>query len=168
MQTLTEEQAFARLEEHLRQAIAQVQPAAGAEPGMRITVPCDDPSDGGPPGRVFVEAHYWLHGVPPERNRAVLDALYDYWAAHGYHVLSDQRTLEQAPQLKVVHREDSFVVILRQNLADQLEILGSSPCVWPEGTPSPEAEAEGKAQRDGAKPATNGSQPPTTGPTGSH
>lgn len=135
MQTLTEQQASARLEQHLRAALEQIEPRPSAEPGPSATMPCDDPSDGGPPGRVFVEAHYMLRDIPAAANRAVFDALHRYWTGHGYEVLRDLRERDRAPQLKVRHRGDGFSVSLRENLVRELSLSGSSPCVWTEGHP---------------------------------
>lgn len=138
MQTLTEEQASSRLEQHLRAAIEQIEPRPQPEPGLVGSMPCDDPTDGGPLGRVFVEAHYTLHGIAAGANRRIFDVLHRYWTEQGYTVLSDQRDRERAPQLKVRHRQDGFSVSLRENLARELRISGSSPCVWPEGNPPSE------------------------------
>jgi hypothetical protein len=135
MQTLTEAQASARLEQHLRAAMDQIEPRPSADPGPSATMPCDDPSDGGPPGRVFVEAHDMLRGIPAAANRAVFDALHRYWTANGYEVLRDLRERDRAPLLKVRHGGDGFSVSLRENLAHELSLSGSSPCVWAEGHP---------------------------------
>src|SRR6266508_2092020 len=131
---MTEQEATARLGEHVAAAVQQLGSASAMEDAFASTMPCDDPDDGGPPGRVFVEAHRWLRDVPAARNRQIFDSLYDYWTANGYVVLSDLRDRPQAPQLKVRHRADGFSVILRENLAHELRISGSSPCVWPDST----------------------------------
>jgi hypothetical protein len=136
-ETLTENEAVARLEDHLQLAAGQLDPCPRLEPGLSGTMPCDDPTDGGPMGRVFVEAHYMLRGVDPADNRRVFDTLYRFWTEHGYALLQDLRDREKAPQLKVRHADDGFSISLRQNLADELKLSGSSPCVWPGGNPPP-------------------------------
>jgi hypothetical protein len=139
VETLTAEQARARLDQHLRAAVEQISPPPALEEHMAGTMACDDPSDGGPPGRVFVEAHHWLRGVDRARNRDVFDALHDHWSSHGYAVLADLRHRPAAPELQVRHAADGFSVSLRENLDGELTLSGSSPCVWPEGHP-PDAD----------------------------
>jgi hypothetical protein len=137
--TMTADQAAARLDEHLRLALEQLSPEPRIEPGLSGTMDCDDPTDGGPLGRVFVEAHWWLRDVPPDRNRDVFDALHRRWESQGYVVIQDLRDRERAPQLKVRHPGDGFAVSLRENLAGELRLSSSSPCVWPDGVPPPPA-----------------------------
>jgi hypothetical protein len=141
--TLTEEQATARLDAHLRAAVGRLRPTPSLEQAFASAMPCDDPDDGGPPGRIFIEAHYWLRDVPTERNRQVFDVLHEYWTANGYGVLSDLRDRPEAPQLKVRHGDDGFSVSLRENLAHELRISGSSPCVWADGHPPADEPATG-------------------------
>lgn len=135
MRTLTEDQAFRRLDEHIRKALARIKFHPVLVPGLVGSMPCDDPADGGPPGRVFVEAHYTLSGVPVEANQDVFDLLHDFWIGEGYVVISDLRGRGRAPHLKVRQPDDGFSVALRENLASELRLSGSSPCVWPEGVP---------------------------------
>lgn len=141
MRTLTEQDAVVRLDEHIRAAVEQLSPAPRLEPGLAGSMPCDDPDDGGPLGRVFVEAHHWLRDVPARRNRQIFDTLHDFWVAKGYEVLSDLRDRPEAPHLKVRHRADGFSVSLRENLERDLKVSGSSPCVWPDGDPPDDADA---------------------------
>lgn len=143
MRTLTEAEAASRLDRHIRKALAQIKYHPVLVPGLVGSMPCDDPDDGGPLGRVFVEAHYTLSGVPVDANPAVFDLLYDFWLGEGYEVLSDLRTRGRAPHLKVRHPEDGFSVSLRENLASELRISGSSPCVWPEGHPPQQSDTNG-------------------------
>lgn len=148
MRTMTEEQARARLEQHLRAAMAQIEPGFVAEPELAEperaeTMPCDDPTDGGPPGRVFVEAHHLLGRIPRSANRAVFDGLHRYWTGQGYAVVSDLRSRESAPLLTVEHAGDGFSLGLRENVIGELRIFGSSPCVWPEGHPPVDAPSNG-------------------------
>jgi hypothetical protein len=148
--TMTEDQAQARLEQHLRAAMTQIQPGLVAEAERAETMPCDDPSDGGPPGRVFVEAHHRLRGLPREANREVFDGLHRYWTGQGYTVLRDLRGHESAPLLTVQHPDDGFSVGVRENVIGELRVFGSSPCVWPEGYPPAAAGGNGNGARPGA------------------
>ena len=153
VRTMTEEQAWARLEQHLRAAIVQIEPGlvAEAERAERAeTMPCDDPTDGGPPGRVFVEAHYLLRAIARSANQGVFDGLHRYWTGQGYAVLRDLRGREPAPLLTVRHPDDGISVGLRENVIGELRIFGSSPCVWPEGHPPASAGGNG----NGAGPGT--------------
>jgi hypothetical protein len=145
--TMTEDQARTHLERHLRAAMAQVTAGLDAEAERAETMPCDDPSDGGPPGRVFVEAHYLLRGREPSENQEVFDGLHRYWTTQGYTVLRDQRDRPPAPLLTVRHTDDGFSVGLRENVIGELRVFGSSPCVWPDGLPPAAADGNGAGPR---------------------
>lgn len=134
-ETLTTEQARTRLDQHLRAAADRISPRPTLEEHLVGTMDCADPTDGGPEGRVFVEAHHWLRGVDRARNPAVFDVLHDHWSSHGYAVLTDLRHRQTAPELQVRHTTEGFSMSLRENLDGELTLSGSSPCVWPEGHP---------------------------------
>jgi hypothetical protein len=145
VETLTAEQARSRLGEHLRAAVERIEPRPALEDHLVGTMACDDPTDGGPPGRVFVESHHWLRGIAPDRNPDVFDALHAYWSGHGYAVMADLRHERPAPELQVRHAGDGFSLSLVENLDGELLLAGSSPCVWPEGHPPGEPETDAKS-----------------------
>jgi hypothetical protein len=130
--TLTKEQAAQRVEQHLNAAVDQIVPRPALEPGLKSTLECFDPSDNGPLGRVTVEHRYLMPSVAPADGAAVLDILASYWNDHGYRLLRDQRDKRLAEI--AVEADDGFRVVVTTNVAGQLSLIGSSPCVWPDGS----------------------------------
>src|SRR6266545_122550 len=106
-QALTHERQAA--ERHIRDALA----ALGPGPALRLesdaVQACDDPTDGGPPGRVFVARRYWLLGA-------------------------DRRGTAY-PYLWVEHESDGFRVGIDANAVGDLLLVASSPCFWPTEEP---------------------------------
>lgn len=102
-----------------------------------LALPCDDPSDLGPRGRVSVAKVFWLRELPTERTDELFNAMHSYWLSHDYRVLSDQRE-QGGPALFVENNADAFRMSLQTNVRGELTISATSPCVWPDGTPPPE------------------------------
>lgn len=139
MRTLTQQQAVARGEQHIADAVAAlpVTPRLEQQSTGR-PVPCDDPTDNGPLGRVTVGKTYWLRELPKERTSELFETMQYYWLSHDYRVLTDQRDL-RVPALFVESNRDAFRMSLQANVQGDLTISATSPCVWPEGTPQPGA-----------------------------
>ncbi|MBE1486702.1 hypothetical protein [Plantactinospora soyae] len=136
--TMTVGQAAERTEEIVREAQAALAPGTELETDLDDTTPCDDPSDGGPPGRVFVEKHYkvvYPDGWPVNQALVVLA---QYWEQRGYKVIKDLRS-ERNPQLAVESPNDGFRIGIEIYPRDSGRIdaflVGSSPCIWENGTP---------------------------------
>src|SRR6266545_955456 len=127
-QALTHERQAA--ERHIRDALA----ALGPGPALRLesdaVQACDDPTDGGPPGRVFVARRYWLLGT----DRSAFDTLARFWADHGYRIVEDRRGTAY-PYLWVEHESDGFRVGIDANAVGDLLLGASSPCFWPTEEP---------------------------------
>jgi hypothetical protein len=124
--TVREEQALEAAERHIRAAAAALDPPPQLRLESDRVQECDDPTDGGPPGRVFVARRYWLVGA----DRSAFDTLAGYWSGAGYRVFEDRR--ESAyPFLWVQHEGDGFRVGIDANAAGDLLLGASSPCFWP-------------------------------------
>lgn len=130
---LNRRQAIERAESHINAAVDQLQPRSALNPLRHLMFDCDDPDDHGPLGRVVVERRFELPAVLAEAGPAVLDALADYWTGNGYRILRDTRGTP-TPEI-AVEAPDGFRVIVKTNTLKQLAITGSSPCVWPSGSP---------------------------------
>jgi hypothetical protein len=127
----TREQAAAQTaEEHIRRALAALDPAVTLRLESDAVQSCDDATDGGPPGRVFVARRYWLLGS----GRDAFDALARFWADHGYRLLEDRRATAY-PYLWVEHDVDGFRVGIDANAVGDLLLGASSPCFWPTDQP---------------------------------
>jgi hypothetical protein len=131
MATLTRDQEAAlTAERHIRAAAAVLDPGAELRRESDMVHACDDPTDGGPPGQVFVARRYWLVGAGP----ATFDTLARFWTGHGYRVLEDRRGTAY-PYLWVAHEADGFRVGVDTNAAGDLLLGASSPCFWPTDRP---------------------------------
>ncbi len=111
MRTLTEQHAWERVDQHIADAVAAlpVTPRLEAIP-PNLAIPCDDPSDLGPQGRVSVAKVYWLRELPTCAD----------------------------PRCSWKTTRDAFRMSLQTNVRGELTISATSPCVWPQGTPPPE------------------------------
>ncbi len=138
MRTLTAQQAMERVEQHIADAVAALSMKPRLEEGSTVSpLPCDDPSDQGPLGRVTVANLYWLRDLPKDRTAELFETMHSYWLSHDYRVLDDHRDLRM-PALFVESNRDAFRMSLQANVRGDLSISATSPCVWPEGTPPPE------------------------------
>ncbi|MFE1165761.1 hypothetical protein [Nocardiopsis sp. NPDC058789] len=133
-ETITEDEAAAKVDQHIANAVAALPETVELEPlGPVAFASCDDPTDGGPRGRVTVSLDQWLNGLPVEENEQNAELLYQYWTANGYRVLRDERPDKLS--IAVENEEDGFLMSLRASIQGDLSLGASSPCVWPEGTP---------------------------------
>lgn len=140
--TITAEQAAQRVEELLQETYGQLPPGARLELfGVAGTLPCDDPTDGGPAGRVFYEKRYEVVFPPDWPADRALPTLADYWRHRDYRVVNDLRDRSD-PRLSVEHPEDGFRVTVavwnRDSGAVDIYLTGGSPCVWEHGSPDPQ------------------------------
>ncbi|KAA2250120.1 hypothetical protein F0L68_38915 [Solihabitans fulvus] len=133
--TMTQTQAAQRVEEHARRALAVLPRQARPELLIAETTQCDDPTDNGPLGRVIASVEYQVHDLPPAGFGEDFDALRTWWEANDFRVLADERPAN--PYLWVEHTGDGFRLALKANDLGELYLTGSSPCVWPDGTPAP-------------------------------
>ena len=136
--TMTGAQAAVRVEEILQETFRQLPPGAQLRPyGGAGTLPCDDPTDGGPPGRVFVEQQYEVAHEPSWPVDEALPRLASHWEQRGYEVVKDLRA-ERDPQLAVEYPDGFRVgieVYRRGDSFADVYLVGSSVCVWERGTP---------------------------------
>lgn len=133
-ETFTLAEAYARVDQHIERAVEVLSPRPELVETFENEMPCTDMANN-ETGEYLVERHYEMIQGPA--NAAVFDSLYAYWTSNGYRVTNDMRSRRKAPILQVRHDGDSFSVSLRQNLANQLHISGSSPCVPLADPPSP-------------------------------
>ncbi|GAB3972337.1 hypothetical protein V1634_07600 [Plantactinospora veratri] len=140
--TVTAVQAAQRVEELLRETHAQLPPGAELKPfGPSGTLPCDDPTDGGPAGRIFVEQQYEVVFPADWPTDQAMPRLADYWQQRDYRIVNDLRD-HSDPKLTVEERAEGYRVSItvynRGPGSVDIYLTGSSPCVWEHGTPDPE------------------------------
>jgi hypothetical protein len=133
MRTLTEQEAYQR-------AVA----ALPEKPTLTLqddsSMECLDPTDNGPRGRYEVGKAYWLDGLPADRNKEYVAALYEHWVSSGFRVLTDQRSSSDM-FVSVENNDDAFRMSVKQSVEVDLSLGASSPCVWPDGVPPEDADA---------------------------
>ncbi|WP_116243837.1 hypothetical protein [Nocardiopsis sp. FIRDI 009] len=133
--TITQDQAATKVQEHIDAALTALPEEAELETRRgTLFAACDDPTDGGSRDRVTVSETFWIRGLPVEDNEANIELMHEYWTGNGYRVMRDERP--DSLSVTVEHEEDSFRVGVRTSDEGSLSISASSPCVWPEGTPS--------------------------------
>ena len=124
-----EQQAHQRAEQHIRAAITAADPGAEIVLESATIDPCDDPTDGGPPGQVFAAQRYQIRnatlGVDDLIGR--LDA---FWQHYGYRVNRDERGARY-PYLWVEYPQDGYRVGIDTNTVGERFLLASSPCFMP-------------------------------------
>lgn len=108
---------------------------------------CSDPSDNGARGRVIASRSYQIHGLPADQIPASFDALRGWWQSHNFRVLDNNPPNEF---LWVENNGDAFRMTLKANSAGELFVIATSPCVWPDGTPT--TVAAGSADDNAAAP----------------
>jgi hypothetical protein len=138
--TTTREQAVGRAVAIVQEAHAALPPGAELELQSEGTLPCDDPDDHGPAGRVFVEKVYQLIFSESWPVEQALPRLAGFWASQGYRIITDRRGAPD-PFLSVENGVDGFRVGIEVFPRDagkvDVYLFGSSPCVWETGTPDP-------------------------------
>ncbi|MEU3623393.1 hypothetical protein [Amycolatopsis coloradensis] len=157
--TMTIKQANQRVEDHLtrvREALpveAHYELKRAEEQG-----PCLDPTDGGPNKRVVANRSYEVLGLPKENIPSYFTAVKAWAGTHDFRVLDNNPPNEY---LWLENNTDSFRMAMQANDLGKLYLIASSPCVWPDGTPVPEAAAlEAPAQEIVAQPVTPPVQKP--------
>jgi len=134
--TSTVEQATERAEDNLRRALAALPGHIRVERIASTHTPCDDPDDGGPPGRVTASVQYQVHDLPADEFARRVDELRAWWTDNGFRELRDGRP--GMLYLWVEHNRDGFRMAVQANDLGELYLFSTSPCVWPHGTPEPD------------------------------
>lgn len=135
--TMTRQEAIDRVETRIQQAVAQLPGEAKLELSDKTdSLPCDDPDDGGPAGRIIIEHDYWIRGLPKPYEQ-YFETLEQYWSERGYR---KGRFTKRGEWWTMVYEDpDGFYVSLKTTGdGKELFIRSQSPCVWPNGTLAPE------------------------------
>ena len=134
--TMTREEAVDRVEQHLKQTVAQLPGSARLTVARKTDrMPCGLWEDEDGDTRVRVEHGYWIDGIPKESNQEYFDAVSEYWADRGYRKVDFEKR-----ERWIMYYKDSenFTLRFATRVDGRLSIRVTSPCVWPNGTPEPE------------------------------
>lgn len=149
--TLTQQQATQRVDDYVQQALSTLPPAQLEDQEYEPSA-CDDPTDHGPKGRVNVSKGYMLWGLPKEQNTQNIDKVRQWALSHNFGILDDSKQPDQF--LWMENKQDGFQVTIKESGDESkvMTLIVGSPCVWPNGTPSP--RPQGQAAPDTADTAT--------------
>lgn len=129
--TMTIRQANDRLDEHIQRAAEQISGAKLNERLRQENSRCTDPSDQGSENRVNAQRDYELLGIKSAEIPDHYETLKTWWQRNSFFVLDNNPKYEY---LWVENKNDGVRLALQAS-EGHLFIVGSSPCVWPNGTP---------------------------------
>ncbi len=135
--TITIDEANAKVDDYISRAVKALPAEAKLELNFQErSGECTDPTDGGPKNRVVANRSYRVLGLRPEAFPSYFEALRSWWQANNFKVLDDKPLNEF---LWVENADDGFQMTLKSNPSGGIFLLAGSPCVWPNGTPEPQA-----------------------------
>ena len=138
MNTITIDQATQQLDQHFRNALDAITtaiPGVTLEPQRDPLVgQCGPPHGTAPRGQEFVGYGNALRNLPTERNAEVYTVVEQFWATHGWTVYADRRPADDAVYARSTDGY-GMVVETSSDRTRTVFLSGSSPCVWPDGTP---------------------------------
>jgi hypothetical protein len=107
-------------------AVAQL-PAARLEQQLTRSMPCDDPTDNGPKGRVTASTTYHIHDLPPDQYPHFFDLLRDWWQRNNFRILDDSSHGATDTYLWVDNNRDGFRMALQSNDNGEYLLLRARP-----------------------------------------
>ncbi|MEV0589527.1 hypothetical protein [Nonomuraea sp. NPDC050310] len=133
-QSFTQQQALARVEQLIRDTAAEVTPRPRLELVPYGTEAEECPSDAEANGRVTVNRAYWLRDVPRADLLRVSRQVRAAWERQGHRLIAAGDG--DNPDLSGESQPDRYTLALTWADGDQLYLAATSPCIWPDGTPS--------------------------------
>jgi hypothetical protein len=152
--TITEQQAHDKVAQYIDGAFAALPKGAGRTLFSQNRSECTDPTDKGPRGRYEISETYEITGLDAAQHAEHFTAVVQWWTTHDFAVLTDKRPADQYVFAR--NKTDSFDMSVQGNDLGKLYLGATSPCVWPNGTPEP--EALGADQPDSSMTAAEGDQ----------
>lgn len=150
--TITEQQAREKVEQYIQGAVSALPGSAQRKLFTQNRSECTDPTDDGPQGRFEISATYEVTGLEPAKFSEHFDAVVQWWSAHEFKVLTDSRPKDQYVFAR--NNADAFDMSVQANDLGKFYVGATSPCVWPNGTPEPQAlEAEPEPDHPVAAPS---------------
>lgn len=150
--TITEQQARDKVEQYIQGALSALPAAAQLKLFTRNRSECTDPTDNGPQGRFEISATYEIVGLDSAQFPEHFTAVIQWWESHDFRVLTDSRPTVQYVFSR--NTRDAFDMSIKANDLGKFYVGATSPCVWPNGTPEPQAlEAEPEPDHPVAAPS---------------
>lgn len=135
--TITEQQARDKVEQYIQGALSALPAGAELKPFTRNRSECTDPTDKGPLGRFEISATYEIIGLDSARFAEHFTAITQWWESHAFKILTDSRPTDQYVFAR--NTGDAFDMSIKANDLGKFYVGATSPCVWPNGTPEPQA-----------------------------
>ncbi len=148
--TITEHQAQEKVEAYLQGALGALPGSARLKPFTRNRSECTDPTDGGPQGRFEISSTYEVTGLDTTKFADYFDAVIEWLSAHDFQVLTDSRPRDH--YVFVRNNADAFDMSVQANDLGKFYLGATSPCVWPNGTPEPQAAGATEPEQPVAAP----------------
>ncbi|WP_344576127.1 hypothetical protein [Nonomuraea roseoviolacea] len=137
--TINETQALVRVDQLVHETAAALDPKPRLEviPHSLPTSACLDPDK--PAGQVIVNRKYWLRGLPADQNMNIARQVRSHWEREGHTILSVGGWDAGHPSIGGLSKPDGFLLALVWSEGDDLYLAATSPCIWPSGSPPPDA-----------------------------
>ncbi|WP_414937224.1 hypothetical protein [Amycolatopsis sp. cmx-11-51] len=135
--TITEQQARDKVEQYIQGALSALPAPAELKVFTRNRSECTDPTDNGPQGRFEISATYEIVGLDSAQFPGYFTKIIQWWESHSFRVLTDSRPTDQYVFAR--NSGDAFDMSLKANDLGKFYVGATSPCVWPNGTPEPQA-----------------------------
>jgi hypothetical protein len=119
--SITESQAYDRVETYVRRAAA----ALPADARLEASAPATSVACKGEPDRVMVTSSYWLRGLT-DRDE-YFETMLHWWTTHEFELLDDLRP--ERHYVWVRNPTDGFRMSLRDNDDGELLLGAESPCL---------------------------------------
>ncbi|MDR8413019.1 hypothetical protein MTP10_30340 [Nonomuraea sp. 3-1Str] len=132
---LSQSEAVARVEQLVRDTAGAVSPPPRLELIESSVPPHTCLSGDQPQGKVVVGRAYWLRDVPKGEQIALSQQISAHWQAQGHRITASGKP--GAIGVNAMSPSDGFILALTLTKEGELYLAASSPCVWPDGTPSP-------------------------------
>lgn len=135
-QTITQEQADARVNQLIRDTAAALTPKPRLEPIPYGTGAEGCLTPGEPEEKVTINRKYWLRDIPKSENLNISRQVRAYWEAQGHRIVA--LGAENSPNLNAESNPDHYILSLSWAEGDNLFLASTSTCVWPQGRPPSE------------------------------
>lgn len=171
--TITLSEANRITKENVKAALAALPDTAKLKLSHEIEdFRCDNPIEDVASQQSRAERSYQVLGLDPDKISDYYKTLRTWWLGHGWEILREHPD-EGDQWLAVERQSDGFYMGFQANELGEMYLESSSPCVWPNGTPAPEAAParvgpEPPAAELADEPANQRIQPqprPDIGPT---
>lgn len=128
-QTITREEATARVDELISTTAAELSPRPRLEVIPYSIPPSECMEDAGSEDRVVINRKYWLRDVPKDQNMNIARQVRALWEKQGHAITAIGGWQVGHPSIHGTTRPDGFLLALAWAEGDDLYLAATSPCV---------------------------------------